>query len=430
MKPGRTLAASLLVASLCASASATELGLNSMMHSLLRVQDQIAQGDAAALPLQTHLMQLMDASISEIGRHRRLSRSEVDALVIYAIVGTGSDAVIDVLHQAGQQKQHGGLVDAVIEYRKRNRREALQLFDKVKPDEIGVRIEPFVAFARGNLQARDAPAKAAAQYDIVRLTAPGTLLEEATLRRLLALHTAALDGVSFIKIAKQYSRRFIRSPYRQQFLGVLKRGILALRRRLDDGQIADLAQAMKPRFAASFYMHIVRAAIVSGHLKLADFGLKQLVDMVQGNDDITIDKAQLALLQAMSGITSDDPREVRERLAAIDRNALQPADRQLLEAAENIVATLSAPVNVPETSREVEQPAPSRKRKQTAPVERVKEAKVVRAAATSPAPSSDDKPDDEEQAEKAREDAREKALDGFINDTARKLDSIDNLLSE
>ncbi len=57
MNPRSLIGASILSAFLCSASSAAEpLKVDSLLLSLLKVQDRIAEGDAAALPLQQHLM--------------------------------------------------------------------------------------------------------------------------------------------------------------------------------------------------------------------------------------------------------------------------------------------------------------------------------------------------------------------------------------
>lgn len=425
----RRFAISVLVTLLLVGkATAEEIDFKSLVHALLKVQDRVAQGDEAALPLQTHLMTLIDASISEIGRDRKLTTKEIDGLLVYAIVGTGSDIVLDVLHQALEQNKQIALVAAVIEYRKRNRRKAIRLFKGIEEVDISARVAPFIYFARGNLFARSSPKEAVGHYDFVRVLAPGTLLEEATLRRLLALHIVNRDAVSFIRIAKQYARRFIRSPYRQQYLAVLKTGIMSLRRRMDNEQVEELAKAMEPRFAASFYMHIIRGAVVSGHLKLATFALERLVDLASTNKAVVLDDSQMRLLTVLTNITQGNPRETQERLAAIDPKMLQPADRRLLAAAKRIAATLSAPLEAVSTDGETsENEIPQGDATVEDPLSSADQNEEAEKDVTSSTPSSDAMEEDTSEAAVMRGDD---AMKAFIDDTADRLRKIDSILGE
>ena len=228
---------------ICGTANSAEpIKVDSLLFSLLQVQDRIARGDAAALPLQKHLMTLLDAGIAESGKVADMSPAEFRALLIFGIVGSGSGAVVEALREVDKPKSKQRLARAVIDYRERKRNQATKRFAKIDSKKLDSRLIPFVAFAKGNLYSRAAPRQAIKQYNLVRLEAPGTLLEEASLRRLMALHASFGQGGQFSSMAKQYARRFINSPYRKQYLTMLRGGVLSMRRTIPLEEVGELGE--------------------------------------------------------------------------------------------------------------------------------------------------------------------------------------------
>jgi len=341
-----SLFALLLSAQVLPNAHAQDaLSLDALLSSLMQVQDKIAQGDAGALPVQTHLMKLLDGNIGEIGNDAPLGREEIRALLIFGIIGSGSNAVADVLAGVSANSDDKKLFDAVIDYRKRRRRQAIDRFKLIDEKKLDPRLAPFIAFARGNLLAKRNPKRAMRQYDRVRLLAPGTLLEEATIRRLLTLSVAAKDSNRFMSLAKQYARRFLTSPYRQQYLSVLRRGLMSLHRTIPHHQIEELAGLMPRQFAVALYLHMARSAVIAGHFKLARFGVKKITELAAASDEVRIKTAQLDLLREITRLVEDEPEEVLQKLRLVDETKLDPTDRRLLQAAIDIVSSVLSPID-------------------------------------------------------------------------------------
>ena len=341
------LAASLLTTPVQA---ADPIKVDSLLLSLLQVQDRIARGDAAALPLQKHLMTLLDAGIAESGAVADMTPAEFRALIIFGIIGSSTDSVVEALREVEEPKDKLRLSRAVIDYRERKRNQATKRFARIKTSSLDRRLVPFVAFAKGNLFSRTAPRRAIQQYDLVRLEAPGTLLEEASLRRLMALHASYGNGEACTRMAKQYARRFINSPYRKQYLTMLRGGVVSMRRTIPLEDVGELAQLMPPAYGISLHMHLVRGSLESGHMKLAQYSLAQIGALSAKKKDAPINQTQLKLFGLLANMTSADPNEMLKELDAIDRSRLAAVDIKLLERAQGILGYIVAPIDEMKTN--------------------------------------------------------------------------------
>src|SRR5208283_5529527 len=82
-----------------------------------------------------------------------------------------------------------------------------------------------LAFARSVLKTRGDLRAAVADLDWARLVAPGGLVEEAALRREIALLAEAHDAPRVALLARQYATRFPASLYAPDFLHDLARMI-------------------------------------------------------------------------------------------------------------------------------------------------------------------------------------------------------------
>ena len=76
-----------------------------------------------------------------------------------------------------------------------------------------------------------------------RLLSPGTLVEEAALRRSIAIAAALGDTRRFLMASEQYVRGYLRSPYASQFADTFVAGVVTLH----DGDRPCRRSAISPR---------------------------------------------------------------------------------------------------------------------------------------------------------------------------------------
>lgn len=339
------LAGLLALGSLAPVHGSQSLSLSGLMRSLMLVNDRIAEGDSAALPIQGHLMNLIDKRIVEINDPTKVSQPERDLLMIYGIIGVGSDSVSRLIHRLPKTHPPTDAERAVLAYRARRLKQAMSRFAKLDVEGESVNVAPYLAFASGNIYARRRPGKAVTAYNKVRLLAPGTLLEEASLRRLMMLYLKQRNAKQFMRMANQYAHRFVNSPYRKQYLTVLQKGILQLRSTMQNEQISELASLMPDNFAASFYLHTVRKSVLNGYLNLANFGVDELIKLADNSKNVVVNRALLTLLKELSRLTKDEPEMVYQRLIKINKAGLDAKDLELLSGAKTILKSVMAPID-------------------------------------------------------------------------------------
>ena len=249
------------------------------------------------------------------------------------------------MHEIKTPEEKVGLARAVIDYRTRKGNQAARRFAEIDIFKLDGRLAPFVAFAKGNLLSRRSPQNAIVQYDLVRLIAPGTLLEEVTLRRLMALYASQNNGAKFVAISKQYARRFISSPYRQQYISMLRSGIVSMRRSISLKRVEELSDLMPPAFATAFHMHLVRSALQKGYFKLARFSLEEFLKIPKTRNNKNLNKTQIQLLKLLSGMNVVEPQDIAKKLADLDTTKLNDRDLEMYQTARNVLASVLSPID-------------------------------------------------------------------------------------
>ena len=109
-----------------------------------------------------------------------------------------------------------------------------------------------VAFARSVLETKRDARAAAGLLDWSRLLAPGGLVEEAALRREIALLAEAKDVTRLAMLTRQYVTRFAASLYATDFLSDLAGAIARLGLADDPANYKRLSSAVAERVATLF----------------------------------------------------------------------------------------------------------------------------------------------------------------------------------
>ena len=194
---------------------------------------------------------------------------------------------------------------------------------------------------KGSVVAGEDARAGIALLDRARLLAPGSLVEEAALRRTLALAVMATDPDRFLRASEQYSRRFLRSPYAAQFAEPFVSGILTLKDSLDLGQVEQAIAWMTPEQAKTVYLRLARRAAIDGDARLLAFASQRVVE--DGQDAPEGLDPRSELYSSISSVTSETVDEVLTRLIELDASKLSASDRALLDAARAIATEVVAP---------------------------------------------------------------------------------------
>jgi chemotaxis protein MotC len=324
-----------------------------LVRSLQLIQDRLADGDHAALPLQARLLQMIDARMRAASATDFADRRNFRSLIIYAMSGGNPATVESVLSRLALDETDRQLGAGVLDFLKGRpaaARERLAPFDPMKnPPELGA----FLALVKGSVTAREDAAAALVHFDGARLLAPGTLVEEAALRRSIPLAVERGDGKRFLAASSRYVRAFLRSPYASEFADSFVAGIIALHASLELDAVNTIIRGMTPEQQYVIYLRLARQGAIEGNPSLSAFAAGQAL----GKDgDTTAKDPRAVLYSSMSRITADTIGEIAEELARLDRNRLSPNDRKLLEAVETVTRKvlddIPARVVTPEKSPE------------------------------------------------------------------------------
>jgi chemotaxis protein MotC len=327
-----------------ANAAQSELSPFKLVRSYFRLQDQIAAGDGAALGMQK---QLYKTILEALGRREPaggMSENDLRSILTFALAGGGPGVARGHIARFAESTALHDLAAAVLRFRHGEATSSLDSFD---PHVIGGMLGATVALARGH--ARADPALAIADLEQARLLAPGSMIEEVALRRLLRLYREHHDESAFVRTAARYARGFARSPFARQFADDLVDGAVALRR---PDQHRDLLTAIAffpaPQRVALLDA-IARAATMAGNRALF-FAVSDRRGIAAPTEQATAalvsgpaSAGLLVLYNRIPAMTREELGAARQQLDELDPLTLAPVDRNLRQAGLDVIAAITGP---------------------------------------------------------------------------------------
>lgn len=311
------------------------------VRSLQLIQDRIAAGDQAAMPMQAKLLELVDARLRDAGVDDFKDARNFRALLVYGMSGGNPVTVQAAISRLKLDGQDLAIAKGVINYLNGRPAGAIAALDPVDPMQLPADLGAFVALVKGSLLATDEPTKALVLLDDARLLSPGTLVEEAALRRSIGIAAVQADAGRFALASTQYVARYLYSPYASQFADAFVSGVVALHMAISLDKLADITAMMDPEREKVIYLRIARRAAIDGLTDLSAFASARAEKGRNGMHNQ--DDPRALLYASLSTVTSDAVDDVRARLGAIDRDKLSEGDRALLDAVRTIAGEVVAP---------------------------------------------------------------------------------------
>ncbi|MCC0044674.1 MAG: chemotaxis protein [Brucellaceae bacterium] len=310
-----------------------------MVRSLQLLQDRIADGDHAALPMQRKLIELIDDRLLSTRPSDYEDKRNFRALLVYAMSGGNPRTVASIVTKLPLEGTDARISTGIIEYLRGQPGEAADALKDIDPRDIETEVAAFLALVKGSIVASEDPAQSLAYLDLARVIGPGTLVEEAALRRSIALAVSQHDAERFLRACEQYVRRFLASPYASQFADAFVDGTTDLGTIIDLESVSEIIGAMSQEQGKVIYLRLARRAAIDQLTDLLQFarsGLEKLAVEVGNEDD-----PRAVLYSTVATVTTEDVDAVRARLESIDSRRLSAGDRMLLDAAFQVLDEVS-----------------------------------------------------------------------------------------
>ncbi|PWK71652.1 chemotaxis protein MotC [Aminobacter sp. AP02] len=313
-----------------------------LVRCLQLLQDRIASGDQASLPLQRRLLEMTDERMRTADPAAFKEIKNFRALLIYAMSGGNPLTIEQVVSRLTLDEADQKLAQGVIDYLRGKPKGTVEALASIDPLSLTSELGAFLALVKGSVSIADEPEKAMKLFDQARLLSPGTLVEEAALRRSVALASKLEDGGRFLRTSTQYVRSYLRSPYASQFADAFVAGVVTLHASVNLDSVAEITAMMDAEQEKVVYLRIARRAAIDGLSDLSAFAAAKAAQGRDGQRNNADPRTQL--YSGLSSITSGNAAEMLGKLGGIDRDKLSKGDRALLDAVEAVASELTSAV--------------------------------------------------------------------------------------
>ena len=266
------------------------------------------------------------------------------ALVAYLFSG-GNAAAIDaaVPHNAVASESetlYSGALAYGLGQDDAARAKLLPIDAKTLPTGLGGHL----ALVQGTLVANTDRAKAIAFLDTARLLEPGTLVEEAALRKEMLLIGPTGDLDKFGLLARRYLNGFARSIYVDNFRQLFTR--TAMQVGAEDrpdaaGRLSKLLDGLGKDERRRIYLVVAREAVLDGRIALAATVSEEAGRLAQHGD---ADEARAMVYFGAATIVGDRYDVGMKALNGAGADRLEPKDRVLRASALAVGAMIRAPI--------------------------------------------------------------------------------------
>ncbi|WLS09635.1 chemotaxis protein MotC [Shinella sumterensis] len=426
---GTVLAAGLSAAMPARAQSPDDLAPYKMIRSLQFVQDTVVLGDHSAMEMHRFLLTTIDERLRTAESSIFDDPRNVDAALVYAMSGGNPDTLEFLIRKDVDGHFDSRLTDALRNYLSGTGSQSVKSLAEIFPEYKRSRVGPYLALISANSVLRKDPALALSYFDWARLVAPGTIVEEAALRRSIYIASQAGWVDRSMAYANRYARRYLRSPYASQFADLFVTLAVDHFDKLDEKDILEVLSFMDVPRQREVYLRMARLAAISGQNKLASLAAERA--QILSGDGESVPKVLADLYSGLASVPSGDVASAMETIVAIPDDKLSVKDRALKEAARAVAEeVLRAPVA---SAQKVEPLVTTVPEGEDASYDSLDAAET--AARPSETPTDDATVADSAAGEpqKDAKDQKERAsvdptFDSFVSGGRSKLDEIDKLL--
>ena len=310
-----------------------------LVRTLQILQDQIASGSTNAHVAQRALLTRIDEKLTSMELPVWQEPKNVRAAVTYVLSGGRPEVLKRILSSEGLNPPDEALVRGSLAYVEGREEEAQKILGDIDPWTLPATMSGQVALVQAALHVRDDPSKSIALLDFARLQLPGTLVEEAALRREIFVVSQTGDTKKFDFLSRQYLRRFRYSVYAGNFRQRFAAALMRLEFTRDPGffsRLVAMLSELEPAGQLELYLLVARAAVSQGQTQAAILASDKASELSSG-DKTSANRARLYRAAALI-VTPEGFEEAARQLRNVDRSLLETTDATLLDSALSMAA--------------------------------------------------------------------------------------------
>lgn len=314
-------------------------------RDLQRAQDAMVRGNPGAMAAYREALgeasrQMLELPV-EAWRHER----NLMSAAAFVMSGGNPEIAQKLLSERDRLVGDLHLLEAAHAFSRGRYYQAYNLLYGVDPRQLPLSIAGQVSLIRAMLASPRNLEQAAEFLTLARMLAPGTLTEEAAIRRQIRVFTETEDVDAFFRESESYMRRFPKSVFLADFLRNYATGVLRLYEGAGSRTIDRIlhAEEMIDNDASLYLLTLLaRGATVFGQTDLARLASERSLHLANPGTRLA-ERLRLYRAAASLNQASDLPETIAE-LDAIDADLLGSEDKRLLAAARLVGEQIRMPL--------------------------------------------------------------------------------------
>jgi len=311
-----------------------------MIRTIEILQDQVAAGkkpvEAAMPAVMNQIAERLITADPVVWKDSK----NVQALVIYLFSGGQPRVARKVLEYDELPSADRKLLDAAYAYTIGNRTKAAKILRAIDPNTLPSFLGAHIALIKALVVVEKEPANAMRYLDLARILAPGTLIEEAALRREIFLAESSHKFSKFFFLSGQYTRRFHNSIYFDNFYKHFVNSVVSLS--LNEGtellsQQEEILSALSTRQQVEIYLAIAYQNLLCGRVDQVTYALSRIRALGPRS---AINSEREVIYQNIVDFLKTGGGESLDRIAHLDEKNLSSKDIELAHALRQIEQVL------------------------------------------------------------------------------------------
>jgi chemotaxis protein MotC len=313
--------------------SAGQVQLRNSIRTLESMQDATAVGDHVAADLQSKLVIQIEADLNNAKPGDLQDERNLKAIAVYLFSGGSPDVAERRLTSLRIDPEIKTLLDGALAYARGDKASANKFLREIDPADLPPNLGGRVALVKAILISNEDMATALKSLSAARILMPGTLVEEAALRRCISFAGKLPDIEHLEHCASQYIRRFPKSVYWQEFEDSFIMGLIEVDYAVSGGTLLALNTILDDLSAADhrrLLLAISKASIGRGKFKLTMECAAKALEIPQA------DRSEMARSDLYLGAVMIVQKEFeagKAKLEAIDKSLLDQSDKALFDKA-------------------------------------------------------------------------------------------------
>lgn len=311
------------------------------IDALFLLQDATARGRKDAEVLQKSLlMSIGETLMNGPGEEPRRIWAHVAAYVLSGGDPRTADKLAAVEELDPVQRS---VLAGAAEFMRGERNKASKHLSKINPVLLPARLGGRVALAQSLLATE--PAERQKALSIAASAMPGTLIEEAALRRSTLAYAEQAEEPSFWKRLERYQRRFPMSIYAPAFWDDIMDNILIWTGKGSSFSLPRLDLVMASMDTAkrrTLYLQLARKSAAAGNVDVLEYAAARARRLSEENSQ---EDQAARLYLSLFAITTDRGAQVLRDLQSINPGLLTPRERALRDAALSIGQQIDEPLD-------------------------------------------------------------------------------------